>query len=235
MSSRIVEEKVFFPSGRLTLSGILSYPEETKPERGVLLCSPHPHFAGNMDNNVILGLAQVLSLQSVVFRFDYRGVGSSGIELPTSVSIYDYWTEVEEKKEYGDALADVEAAHIFLSEVASNLPLSLIGYSFGSVIGSLYGCKRKDIHSIVAISFPFTRMDSSFLQESENPLLILSGSQDFVFSPEEANKLRNLGNNNLIVRILENQDHFFRKSVEFLFLYLNPFLQNHRVPMHESN
>lgn len=235
MNAGIAEEFVNFPSGDLNLSGILSYPDEGKPRLAILLCSPHPHFAGNMDNNVIQELAQTLSQHSLVLRFDYRGVGKSEIQLPVELSVYDYWNEVEEKKDYTDALADVAAAHAFLRQAACGLPISIIGYSFGSIVGSLYGYKRDDIRTLAAIAFPFTRMDSSFLQESLNPVLILSGSDDFVFTPEAADQLRKSQNQNLIVRILQNQDHFFRGATEFLLMHLNPFLYINRAFIHESN
>ncbi|RMD59217.1 MAG: hypothetical protein D6828_01810, partial [Nitrospirae bacterium] len=39
-----------------SLEGVLSYPEYIGDKRGVILCPPHPHFAGNMDNNIIKSL-----------------------------------------------------------------------------------------------------------------------------------------------------------------------------------
>ena len=92
MVDAIVEERVTFASGSLRLAGVLAYPQEAAPERAVLVCSPHPHFAGDMNNNVVSAVARHLAGQAVVLRFDYRGVGESEIVLGPEESAFDYWT-----------------------------------------------------------------------------------------------------------------------------------------------
>ena len=54
----IVEEHVTIESKSLRLRGILTYPAASEPQQAVLLCSPHPHFAGDINNNVIRSLGQ---------------------------------------------------------------------------------------------------------------------------------------------------------------------------------
>ena len=48
----VIEETIRFASGPNTLCGVLAYAPQGMPKCAVLLCSPHPHFAGDMDNNV---------------------------------------------------------------------------------------------------------------------------------------------------------------------------------------
>ncbi len=48
----IFEEHVIFNSDGLKLEGILSYDENTLSPPLVLLCPPHPHLGGDMENNV---------------------------------------------------------------------------------------------------------------------------------------------------------------------------------------
>ena len=88
----IIEERITFTGKNLTLAGVISYPAADDPVRSVLLCSPHPHFAGDMDNNIIQAIAGDLARDSVTLRFDYRGVGNSKIELPPGLSVFDYWS-----------------------------------------------------------------------------------------------------------------------------------------------
>ena len=71
MQGEIVEERITFANeDGLELVGVLAYPERAKPNHTVLLCSPHPHFAGNMDNNVICAMARGLARfpESLAFR-----------------------------------------------------------------------------------------------------------------------------------------------------------------------
>jgi len=137
---QIVEERMTFSSGPLQLSGVLSYPEQDAPRHAVLLCSPHPHFAGDMDNNVVRAVAKRLARHSVVLRFDYRGVGESEIELDPGVSVFDYWTEIEDARDYADAVEDVESAAQALASATESLDVDfcVVGYSFGAATGMLF-------------------------------------------------------------------------------------------------
>jgi len=129
MIELIVEERVTFPSGPLRLAGVLAYPQEVTPERAVLVCSPHPHFAGDMNNNVVAAVTRHLAAHAVVLRFDYRGVGESQIALGPEESAFDYWTDVEETKDYAGAVHDVRsAAQVLLDATRSwETELSVVG------------------------------------------------------------------------------------------------------------
>ena len=56
-----IEEQITIPSDGVRLAGVLGYPEDGVPAYSVLLCPPHPNFAGDMDNNVIAALAREFS------------------------------------------------------------------------------------------------------------------------------------------------------------------------------
>src|ERR1035437_2486400 len=120
----IFQEKVFFADG--ALSGILGYPMDGTPQRCVLLCSPHPNFAGDMSNNVIEAMAEHFAADSVTLRFNYRGVGQSRIDLPGGISVLDYWDRVEREKDFADALDDAAAAAQMLLRSAPGLPLAVV-------------------------------------------------------------------------------------------------------------
>jgi len=212
----IIEERLTFPSGKLTLSGILAYPESAEPARAVLLCSPHPHFAGDMNNNVVRALARHLAADGLTLRFDYRGVGESEIKLPPQASAFDYWHDIEETKDYRDALDDVQAAASELRRVSPELPLTVIGYSFGAVTALRHGGVSEAVHSMVGISPPLTRVGLDFLAGCPKPCLVLCGKNDFLYSPEEISKLKRVVGPAVAIELLEGQDHFFRGEEECL-------------------
>jgi alpha/beta superfamily hydrolase len=206
----IVEERISFRSGGLRLAGILSYPASGIPRRGALLCPPHPHFAGDMDNNVIRALGRKLAADSAVLRFNYRGVGASEIDLPADLSVFDYWTEVEETRSYGDPRADVRAAARELAGLAGELPLALVGYSFGAIVALEEGLEHAGTSWIVGIAPPLTRFEFTFLVDCPVPCLLVSGEQDFVYSAAELERALAVAGPRLRTLVMPGQDHFFR-------------------------
>ena len=72
------EEKVFFPSGRVQLEGLLSVHEALSIKGGLILCHPHPQFGGDMHNTVISIAAEAAFQEGFsTLRFNFRGVGES--------------------------------------------------------------------------------------------------------------------------------------------------------------
>lgn len=220
----IVEEKLCFDSGGLSLAGVLAYPEAHTPQRAVLLCSPHPHFAGDMDNNIILALAQDLATDSITLRFDYRGVGESAIQLPSGQSTFDYWETVEQARNYSDAMTDVAAAAMELKAAANGLSLIMVGYSFGAVVALRYGLNQQGIEKVIGISPPWTRIDFSFLQECSSPALLLTGKNDFLYSTDEVDCLHNIVSSNVLIQVLTEGDHFFRGDENHIVRYVRDFI-----------
>jgi len=210
MEPLICEERITFPNGSLTLSGVLSYPEQARPRYAVLLCAPHPNFAGNMENNVIQALSREFGSRAMTLRFDYRGIGASEIELPAELSSFDYWTDIEESKNYTDPLTDVVAAARALEESAAGLPLVVVGYSFGAIIGLLGEKSISSVRALVGIAPPLKRYPFTFLSDCRTPCLLLSGRDDFVFDESAAE--RSAWPACVTQNVLDGHDHFFRES-----------------------
>ena len=225
----IVEERVAFDGNGLTLSGVMAYPATGAPRRAALLCPPHPHFAGDMENNVVLALARHMATDSVVLRFDYRGVGESQIKLPPGVSVFDYWDDVEEKKDYAGALSDVWAAGEELSRAARGLPLVVVGYSFGAVTGLMFGRDCAAVRAMAGISPPLKKVSFDFLADCPKPCLLLSGKNDFVCSAEEMAWAKKLAGRRLTTALLGG-DHFFRQEENILCARVDRFVRK-AVPL----
>ncbi len=209
VQSEVIEERTRFGQGG-RLAGVLHYPAAGMPGRAVLLCSPHPNFAGDMDNNVIRSLAGHLGKDCAVMRFDYRGVGESRIDLPPGLSALDYWEQVEEARRYDDALADAVEAADELFRVSGGLPMAAVGYSFGAAICTLTALADARFDVMAGISPPFKRISFDFLANCPKPCLLLSGRDDFVYDAAVARGLAESAGQRLSMEMLDGMDHFFR-------------------------
>ncbi len=227
----IVEERIAFASGPLQLSGILSYPEQNRSEQAVLLCSPHPHFAGDMRNNVVGAVSERLAHHSVVLRFEYRGVGDSEIALDPGLSVFDHWTEVEETRDYRDAVADVNAAARTLAATTESLDgdFSVVGYSFGAAVGMLFGRQANAAKTMVALAPPLGKISFDFLAGCTKPSLHLLGRHDFLYSDDKWGDYRRTVGPAAQVFVLDDGDHFFRDDEDSLACRVDEFLRGARA------
>jgi alpha/beta superfamily hydrolase len=229
MQDEIIEERITFVNDDgLRLAGVLAYPYSMRPKYAVLLCSPHPHFAGNMDNNVISAIARELAVHAVILKFDYRGVEDSQISLRSGLSVFDYWNDMEQTKDYTDAVRDVSAAALTLSSATRELdiPFSIVGYSFGAATGLLYGHEKENVCSMVAIAPPLGKVSFEFLSNCSKPSLFLIGTGDFLYSEQKTEQLRQTLTSNTTVEVLENADHFFRGDEKVLGRKVDEFIRN---------
>ena len=159
------ETRVSFPSGELSLEGILAIPEGVGPFPAVIVCHPHPLYGGSMDNNVVYSLSETLSQASFVsFKFNFRGVGESQGEFGQGIG--------EQK--------DVEAAISFISiaKTVDSKRIGLVGYSAGAGFAFPVGFKDTRIKALAAVSPPLPMFDFDFLKSCPKPKLLISGSRD---------------------------------------------------------
>lgn len=225
MDAPICEESVTIPNGALRLSGVLAYPETGAARFAALLCAPHPNFAGNMENNVIQALARDFARDAMTLRFDYRGIGASQSHLSDDVSVFDYWNQVEETQNYSDPFADALAAAAALCEFSSGLPLAIVGYSFGSIIGLRLEKHVTSLRAIAGIAPPLTRYDFSFLSKCRTPCLLLSGRDDFVLPTDGNADIQKSWPTCVTQTILDGHDHFFRGTEETVCHQVRTFVE----------
>lgn len=224
MQTTTITEQISFSSGLLRLSGILTYPSDREPERSILLCSPHPHFAGDMENNVIQYLADYFAKDSVTLRFDYRGVGKSRINLPSGTSVFDYWQHVEDNMDYRDALVDVQSAAKELLDSTQDLPCIVVGYSFGAATAFQYGINAEPVSVLIGIAPPIGKVDFNFLRSCTKPSLIISGKDDFIYTTDQLERFSLSYKTRTTIDIWENSDHFFRGEEEKLAIAIESFI-----------
>lgn len=125
-------QNISIPCVAGTLEGRFTYREENKGKTGVILCPPHPLLAGNMDNNVIEALAEMLSVHFPVLTFNYRGVGKSFKANP-DLPLFEYWNNLDKSNDFSEIIIDTEELIQWSKRLFADV--HLVGYSFGSYIG----------------------------------------------------------------------------------------------------
>ena len=159
------ETAVRFPSGELSLEGILSIPEGVGSFPAVIVCHPHPLYGGSMHNNVVNSLCRALTRSVFIsFKFNFRGVGASQGEFGQGIGEQE----------------DVRAAISFVTGVAEvdSEGIGLVGYSAGAGFSFPVGVKDNRVKALAAVSPPLSMFDFESWQDCPKPKLFISGSKD---------------------------------------------------------
>jgi hypothetical protein len=167
------------------------------PRGGAVICHPHPLYGGDMDNPVVVRLAQVFGeLGLATIRFNFRGVGRSTGAHGAGV----------------DEQHDVEAARVHLaSVVGAKGALVLAGYSFGAAVVGDVAAKHPDLSGVVLVAPPLARMDPkrfAGLAPFGDRLLVIAGSDDEICPLDAVARLRD-STPHATVEMIEAANHFF--------------------------
>ena len=142
--------------------------------RGIaLVCHPNPSQGGTMLNKVVSTLQRTARDSGLAtLRFNYRGAGKSAGEHDMNSGEVD----------------DAQAALAWLQEQHPNLPIYLLGFSFGGfVAGSLSGRLQ---HAGVAVQQLYLVAPAVMRFEAEHPLCsdckltVIQPEDDEVIDPE---------------------------------------------------
>jgi uncharacterized protein len=220
-SGQIVAEHITFPAGPFTLHGELAYPETECVRGAIVLAGPHPLLGGNMQNNVVRGVADGLAQRGfVTLRFDYSGVGQSqGPEVDVAGSLAEFWRTSHAPGEM-DFYKDVQAAaHC----VPSGVPLVLIGYSFGCALLP-HVHPPQDPAGLVLIAPTVAKHNYDSFQAVSCPVLIIASDDDFATEVRELDDwLATLRMPRQLVR-RRCDNHFFRGYEAWLTETISRFL-----------
>lgn len=187
------------PAGRL--EALLEEPENGEPREAALVCHPHPQHGGTMHNKVVYRIARGLrTAGAVVLRFNYRGVNLS-----------------EGEYAHGEGeLEDARAALAYLRERYPGLPFTLAGFSFGSRIVLRLGCEGIGARRVIAVGFPTTYKDRSFLDACSVPKIFVQSTHDqYGPIPEIEPLVASLAEPKRLV-LVEAADHFFAGALDGL-------------------
>jgi alpha/beta superfamily hydrolase len=190
----VTEVRVSFPTpDGLALEGLLSRGETGRG--GILLCHPHPLYGGDMYNNVIGGVQGALVQGGFsTLRFNFRGGGGSG-------------------GGYGEGVGEMEdvrgAVDFFMTELGADVPLYLLGYSFGAYVGVKGVAADERVKVLICISPPVAMYDFAALKEEKRPILIISGEGDMVCPVGPVKELYLSLPQPKMLHIIPGVDHFW--------------------------
>ena len=196
-----------FPSGPLTLEGVLHVPAST-PAAGVVVCHPHPQHGGDMDNNVVLAACEALAERGIAaLRFNTRGTGRSEGEFDRGDGERD---DVEAALDYLRSLPEVDASRV-----------GLCGYSFGAMIAAEVG--SGELRALALVSPPLAHGDLRVAWGC--PALVIGGDYDAV---APVDRLRVVGEQpGVELRIVEGADHSWWEYEDELGEALVEFFEQH--------
>jgi alpha/beta superfamily hydrolase len=155
-----------FPSGKLSLEGVISLPQNAAgPVAALLMSHPHPMLGGNMHNQVVVEVCRAAAAVGFAsLRFNFRGVGQS-----------------EGRFDNGEGEQDDFRAAL---QVLRRWPgvdgrdVAIAGYSFGASV-VLNGLKSyRAARSVVSIAPPISAVQSAEVLRDKRPKLFIAGQHD---------------------------------------------------------
>jgi len=155
-------------------------PRDHPPRRAAVLLHPHPLYGGTLHNKILYRIAKRLPLEAdtAALRLQFRGSGKS-----------------EGRHDGGcGEVDDVDTALDWLADRYRGLPLAVIGYSFGAMVGLEAGVDDHRVEMMAGLGLPVRLpYDFSFLERIRIPWLLVHGEMDeFGTAPELAEFVRGL-------------------------------------------
>jgi len=190
----------------------MSINEALSVKGGVILCHPHPQYGGDMHNRVITTALESAHEEGFsTLRFNFRGVGASG---------GSYSEGIGERE-------DVEVAIEFLhsKQKEPDLPLILLGYSFGAWAGIPVAVKDECIKGVVAISPPLEIYDFNFMKGCKKNKLIVVGDKDEWCPVLRLEDWYQQLDEPKSLTLIQGADHFYSYKANLLVQPLRDFLK----------
>ena len=169
-----------------------------------------------MRNNVVRCLGDGLAQRGLLtLRFDYRGVGrSQGPHVNVARHLAEFWQTSHAPGEM-DFWQDVQAAVDYVQQATPDLPLILVGYSFGCALLP-YVRPQEDLASLVLIAPTVAKHNYDSFRSVTSSLLVVASEDDFA---TDAQRLEDWFGTLAMPRQLVRQrcdNHFFRGHEDWL-------------------
>jgi alpha/beta superfamily hydrolase len=178
------------PEGRLEAALRIATPARA----AAVLAHPHPLHGGTLDNPVSFHADRALNGAGfTTLRFNFRGTGSS---------------EGEHDDGRGEA-DDVALAAAWLRGVAPEVPLLLVGYSFGALCSLRYAVRNEPVAGVIAIGLPVRMFPTDEIDDLSCPLAVVQGSADELGSPDEVRTRVGNAAHAVDIRVVDGATHFF--------------------------
>jgi uncharacterized protein len=189
-------QQITFTADGVTCEGVFVQPDDIAPAPGLVICHPHPLRGGDMENNVVRGLAEAFAAaRFAVLRFNFRGVGRSA-------------------GHYGEGIGEQDDARAALAWLAAQPSvdserLFLAGYSFGARVTLAVASTEPQVRGFIAVAPPALRGEWPSLAASRGPKIFLCGEHDPVAPPEVLAGLVNRLPEPRRLVVFADTDHFF--------------------------
>ncbi|MFX0058608.1 MAG: alpha/beta hydrolase [Candidatus Hodarchaeota archaeon] len=189
-------EKIFIENNEIKLEAEYFQSVENTVHPIVLICHPHPQFGGDMYNNVVSAIFNLLTQNQIsALRFNFRGVGESN-GSHTSGS---------------GELTDVKTCIDYLMNQKDFKKIFICGYSYGAAIGCSAVNYSEKVIGYCAISFPWDFMGIKYkeLAQTEKPKLFIQGDRDDIANYSRFKSHYEFYQNPKKYVIIEGADHFY--------------------------
>lgn len=157
-----------------------------------VVCHPHPLHQGTMNNKVVTTLARLArDLGLPVMRFNFRGVGESGLA-------WDY------------GRGEIEDAALAVNEMRRRYPNArvwLMGFSFGGFVAAQLSM-RADLAGLVLIAPATSRFDMGSVAVNV-PTFVAFNRDDDTVDPDSMQEWVDAQSNPLALDIQDSGGHFF--------------------------
>lgn len=170
-----------------------------------LVLHHHPQYGGNMDHKMIQSICtSFIDNYFSVLKINFRGVGKS-------TGTFD--------KGIGE-LTDAAVAIDWIQEHnSSNVPIWVVGFSFGAWVAMQLTMRRPEVVGFVALSPPATKYDFSFLSPCPVPGLIIQSSNDTISEESDVTELANrlinsVKSHHMEYHVIDDTNHFLRDKEE---------------------
>lgn len=207
-ATKIERLNIHGPAGNL--EALLEWNPEWTLRQLAVVCHPHPLYGGSMHNKVVFRAAKAaVHLEIPSLRFNFRGVGHSEGE---------YAHGIGERE-------DARAAMDYLTGRFPQIPVSMMGFSFGSVVALAVGSADPRVNCLVGIGLPANSADFSFLEKVKKPKLVVQGTDDRFGSRENVEKVFRSLKQPKRLRFVQDADHFLAGKLHDLQVEIQDFLQ----------
>jgi uncharacterized protein len=200
-----MESSVTIECGNIKLEGSL---RKNTSQKAVVITHPHPLYGGNMDNTVVMTIADSFFERGfTTLRFNFRGTCSS-------TGMFDNGEGEQE---------DIRAALSSLVE-AGYEKISLAGYSFGARMNASVVSKGCEIKDHIMVSPPVGFMSFDDIKKMPLTGLIVTGADDEIAPKDLIQEHINQWQIDPQYEIIKDCDHFYSNSLDRLRAILKEYL-----------
>ncbi|MDA3789492.1 MAG: alpha/beta hydrolase [Desulfobacula sp.] len=185
-----MESKITIECGNIKLEGSL---RKNTSQKAVIICHPHPLYGGNMDNPVVMTIADSFFEKGfTTMRFNFRGTCNS-------TGMFDNGNGEQN---------DIRAAMSWLMENGYQ-KICLAGYSFGARMNALVVSKGCKIEDHIMVSPPVGFMSFDDIKKMPSAGLIVTGANDEIAPKDQIQEHINRCQIDPKYEIIKDCDHFY--------------------------